>query len=1035
MKLCQTCGQLLAEEISSCPSCGDEVVEGRKTIDDYRIEDILHEGYSSILCRAVKEGTTRPVLIRIFTTQSGVDERIAERLKQELHVLHSLPEEYFVRHFEIRKSSDGSWYRVSEWIDAINWGELLASGRLQDLRIAFRLFSRIAKILDGLHQTGHFIPHLILDDIIVFEGKNQRLEVKIDYKLSRFLNPELDRPGPMLKKLLHCHPDITNRRPLDFRSDIWSLGKIFMELLTADHESTDFSAHSIDELGLPPDAEVLFKIMLADDPILRPQSMAQVADTLDRIAEEDLAAASHGRLRPSLSWVREIRGIKRRQLMVAAGLILLTAIGLASWLQFAPTTGGSEARLATYANRYAGSVGFVLVEYWIKDEKQIYYRGRSEGTAFLVDARGFLLTNRHVACPWLSDNNIYVLLKRLGPRPLQMQYRAFLWFEGEQAFKRVPELSSSQQLDDIYHLDRAYSTGGERQLQIVGVARAPSSTRERIQSPLQDDFAVLKIHPVPDMTPLPLDDGSDLSAIPKLMPVIALGFPLGSSTQAATVNVSVTRGHVRRTFENFLQVDTSLYRGNSGGPVIDPNGNVIGIASSVAVEWATAPIPVATPLSDLGMVLPISKAAAFLREIVAGRPKWNGVLDLSIDAKMKRITEAAEHRQWQQALQVAEEELQTSKDPSLVMASAMMHLCAENLQGARQRFIQARSMDSTNDLALFMLYLLDWIELRPGNSAYREQLLSLDWRSVHEFYGYLTRMLEGQAPIPRGPQGGYNSHEKSWLNYIEGLMARKRGAPIDAEASLQAAVLAADGINWIYYLALSALDQVREQRMALLVVADRKAYIAAIADFEHRHIDTRKRRLENREDLMVLTAKFNQKSNPLEERGRLLQQLRRLDPENQDLAANQVFLDLMGESWDQALVNARTYLSFQGRENRKRLQIGLLVPEILHKLGKPDAAQKALEQFEKQTQNDWYRHIAATLKGLMGESALLEAAAGSPESVLTARTALGFWAEGSGDRNRAVSHYREALGSYMDEMLEYEFAFRRIQSLRQAASQ
>ena len=1035
MKLCQTCGQLLAEEISSCPSCGDEVVEGRKTIDNYRIEDILHEGYSSIVCRAVKEGTTRPVLIRIFTPQSGVDERIAERLKQELHVLHSLPEDFFVRHYEIRKSSDGLWYRISEWIDAINWGELLASGRLQDLRIAFRLFSRIAKILDGLHRTGHFIPHLILDDIIVFEGKNQRLEVKIDYKLSRFLNPELDRPGPMLKKLLHCHPDITNRRPLDFRSDIWSLGKIFMELLTADHESTDFSAHSIDELGLPPDAEVLLKIMLADDPILRPQSMAQVAETLDRIAEEDLAAASHRRLRPSLSWIREIRGIKRRQLMVVAGLLLLTAIGLASWLQFAPTTGGSEARLATYANRYAGSVGFVLVEYWVKDEQQIYYRGRSEGTAFLADARGFLLTNRHVACPWLSDNNIYVLLNRLGPRPMQMQYRAFLWFEGQQAFKRVPELSSSQRLDDIYHLDRAYSTGGERQLQIVGVARAPSSTRERIQSPLQDDFAVMRIHPVPDLAPLPLDGGSDLSAIPKLMPVIALGFPLGSSTQAATVNVSVTRGHVRRTFENFLQVDTSLYRGNSGGPVIDPNGNVIGIASSVAVEWATAPIPVATPLSDLGMVLPISKAADFLGEIVAGRPKWNGVLDLSIDAKLKRIVEAAEHRQWEQAVQVAEEELQTSKDPSLVMASAIMHFCSGDLRGARQRFIQARSMDSTNDLALFMLYLLDWIELRPGKDAYREQLLSLDWRSAHEFYGYLTRILEGQASIPGGPQGGYTPHEKSWLNYIEGLMARKRGAPIDAEASLQAAVLTADGNSWVYYLALSSLDQVREQRMALLTAADRKAYIAAIADFEHRHIAARKKRLENREDLVVLTAKFNQKSNPLEERGRLLQQLRRLDPENQDLVAFQVFLDLMTESWDQALDNARTYLAFQGRESRGRLQIGLLVPEILHKLGKPDEAQKALEQFQKQTVNAWYRNIAATLEGRMGESALLNAAAGNPERVLTARTALGFWAEGSGDQNRAVSNYREALGSYMDEMLEYEFAVRRIQSLRQAASQ
>ena len=93
--------------------------------------------------------------------------------------------------------------------------------------------------------------------------------------------------------------------------------------------------------------------------------------------------------------------------------------------------------------------------------------------------------------------------------------------------------------------------------------------------------------------------------VPKLLPVITLGFPLGRRTQETAINVSVTTGHVRRAFENFLQVDTSLYRGNGGGPLIDIHGKVIGIASSVAVDWAVGPLP-SHPLSDLGMVLPIA---------------------------------------------------------------------------------------------------------------------------------------------------------------------------------------------------------------------------------------------------------------------------------------------------------------------------------------------------------------------------------------------------------------------------------------------
>jgi len=187
MKLCQKCGQLVAEEILSCPSCGNEVVEGRKYIDDYQIEEVLHEGYSSILCRAVKKGMSKPVMIRIFTLQSGVDEKIADRLQKELEELKKLPENYFVRHLEIRKSSDGLWYRVSEWIEADTWSNLLASERLHDFPTALRLFYRVASILEGLHQIGHFIPHLILNDLIIIKNDNKDLEVKIDYKLSRFL--------------------------------------------------------------------------------------------------------------------------------------------------------------------------------------------------------------------------------------------------------------------------------------------------------------------------------------------------------------------------------------------------------------------------------------------------------------------------------------------------------------------------------------------------------------------------------------------------------------------------------------------------------------------------------------------------------------------------------------------------------------------------------------------------------------------------------------------------------------------------------
>ncbi len=142
-ELCQKCGQIVAEEIPVCPICGQKVGRGRKFIDDYRIERIIHEGHASILCKAVKLGQAKPpVMIRIFTAGSGVDDRVASRLKRELTELQKLPAAYFVAHQQINRSSDGAWYRVSEWIEALNWGELVAGPRLKDPSTTFKLFCR-----------------------------------------------------------------------------------------------------------------------------------------------------------------------------------------------------------------------------------------------------------------------------------------------------------------------------------------------------------------------------------------------------------------------------------------------------------------------------------------------------------------------------------------------------------------------------------------------------------------------------------------------------------------------------------------------------------------------------------------------------------------------------------------------------------------------------------------------------------------------------------------------------------------------------
>jgi S1-C subfamily serine protease/lipoprotein NlpI len=1034
MKLCQGCGQILAEDIITCPVCGNEVAEGRKTIDDYRIIEVLHEGYATILCRAAKDQAEESVMIRIFGPQSGVDEKIAERLKNELEELKKLPENYFVRHFEIRQSSDGLWYRVSEWLDTENWGNLIASGAFQDYRVAFQLFYRIASILEGLHRIGHFIPHLILDDILVVKGDDGELEIKIDYKLSRFFDPKLDRPGPTLQKLLSCHPDIINQRPLDFRSDIWSLGKIFVELLTAEHDSTDFQAE-IDTLPLPSEIAVLLKTMLADDPSLRPQSMAEVAESLSRVKDEDIESAMRHRREAMQPPTHEIRNLKKRigQLVLVIGVIAILA--LLAWFFFVFRQKDTEKIFGEHANRYAKSVAFVLTEYWLSAGENRVYQNRSEGTAFLVDTTGYLLTNRHVVCPWLEDSNLHLWIRRLVNQqgPLQLGYRVFLWFEGEKAFKRLPGLSKSAELDDIYGLSAAFRTDDEPRLTIAGVARSPDRTWQLIRSPLKDDFAVLKIDQVPEgLHPLPLDEKMEALTVPKLSPVIALGFPLGSRTQETTVNVSVTQGHVRRAFENLLQVDTSIHRGNSGGPVIDLRGKVIGIASGVAMDWIAGPVPLPTLLSDMGMVLPINKAVGFLQDLKAGKVKWNGVLDLSVDAKIKKILDMAEKRRWSEAQLLADKELETSFDPTLVLVAAMIHFCAGDHEKAGPLFEKALSMDDKNDQARLLLFLVDWLADRSSASPYGRELLALDWRSPHEFYGYLVRVLEGKIAEDRSLHGGYTDQERHWLRYVAALIADRNHNTTKVEKLLQPVVLTTGRENWLYFLALARLEKTQQDKLAGIEDPEgRRQYQTQLDQFNQKLQKSRPQLAERQALMAPLQAKLGRDSLAPEAKRALLEQVLKIDPADGNLLVEMIFYCTMGEDWDLALEYAHRFLSLGGRENAGRLQVGLLTAEILLHMGRKEEALAELENFRQNTEDTWYRLIAECLLGRETEGSLAEKAGESPEYVLTGRTALAFWAEGSGDKNKAIDHYREALGSYMDNMIEYVFAVERIKKLRQ----
>ncbi|MDH5762573.1 MAG: trypsin-like peptidase domain-containing protein [Nitrospinota bacterium] len=97
----------------------------------------------------------------------------------------------------------------------------------------------------------------------------------------------------------------------------------------------------------------------------------------------------------------------------------------------------------------------------------------------------------------------------------------------------------------------------------------------------QTDLAVLKVF---SFSSFPVPDFGTTKNLGVGEWVMAIGNPYGLD---GTVTVGVISGTRRSdlgiaTFENFLQTDASINPGNSGGPLIDLDGNVIGINTAIA---------------------------------------------------------------------------------------------------------------------------------------------------------------------------------------------------------------------------------------------------------------------------------------------------------------------------------------------------------------------------------------------------------------------------------------------------------------------
>ncbi len=159
------------------------------------------------------------------------------------------------------------------------------------------------------------------------------------------------------------------------------------------------------------------------------------------------------------------------------------------------------------------------------------------------------------------------------------------------------------------------------------------------------DLAILKVTGLKEI-PKPID----YSKVPELvetMPVFTFGFPFGRmlSTSKGSPAITVGRGTVSsiRTDDAgdvaFVQIDGALNPGNSGGPVVSSQGNLIGIA--VATIRGAQQIGLVIPQDQLVKMLDGRVGASSLRTKTLAEDKAELDIEVALIDPLSRIKEVA----------------------------------------------------------------------------------------------------------------------------------------------------------------------------------------------------------------------------------------------------------------------------------------------------------------------------------------------------------------------------------------------------------